>query len=540
MAWVALEFENDRILVATARAAGKRIQVQHLLTVDIQGADGSVAEQLKAALSEQGGGRGEALVVVNRTSTEVRLLDVPPAPDNELPDIVRFVARNEFATLNDNWLLDFIRLSGSATEPGQVLAAGVSPEMSNQIRAMVEATGLKLRHMVLRPFAAVDLVADQIQDSQPRILIAPNKDSFDLTLVRGRELAATRTVRVPGTNPAVSEFLVPQIQRMLTSSRRALQDQPVEEVLLFGDAAEQADLVAAIESELELSTRCLDPLALGHVTGKARNVPEHSRFAALLGALHRQSEGPRHAIDFLNPRRPVVTKRDFSKVYLWGGVALAASLFLVALGWWTLSSQSAEIDELTRRYNELKQRNDGAKGQDSVDQVLAEVGEIDQWVLNQVNWQEELLQYSTRALTPDDTIVDLFDAQIGGGGEPARAIVNARAADFRTEGQLISALSDRFEVRPTRTGDADDPDYPISTSLRVSLITPEDNDREALQALNRRAAEFVQQAVDQRKAAAEAANPAPSETPTAEEPQAGEESAPPASGDEASLPAALP
>ena len=83
MAWVALEFENDRILVATARAAGKRIQVQHLLTVDIQGADGSVAEQLKAALSEQGGGRGEALVVVNRTSTEVRLLDVPP--DNVEP-----------------------------------------------------------------------------------------------------------------------------------------------------------------------------------------------------------------------------------------------------------------------------------------------------------------------------------------------------------------------------------------------------------------------------------------------------------------------
>ena len=48
--------------------------------------------------------------------------------------MVKFVAKNEFASLNDNWVLDFVRLSGDAHQPGKVLAAGLSPEHKTRIR----------------------------------------------------------------------------------------------------------------------------------------------------------------------------------------------------------------------------------------------------------------------------------------------------------------------------------------------------------------------------------------------------------------------
>ena len=48
---------------------------------------------------------------------------MPPAPDNELPDLIRFQAMREFGAMQSDWPLDFIPLDSDPEQPRSVLAA---------------------------------------------------------------------------------------------------------------------------------------------------------------------------------------------------------------------------------------------------------------------------------------------------------------------------------------------------------------------------------------------------------------------------------
>ena len=101
MAIVALQFEEDQILVASARIAGVQAELTHLFSVPLNGEDNDAGEVLKAQLTTHGLTRSDTIVVISRADAEMREITVPPAPNNELPEMVRLIARSEFATLND-------------------------------------------------------------------------------------------------------------------------------------------------------------------------------------------------------------------------------------------------------------------------------------------------------------------------------------------------------------------------------------------------------------------------------------------------------
>ena len=87
------------------------------------------ARRSAKALAEHGLSRIEALVAVGRASIELRFLSTPPAPEEELPDLVRFQAVRQFTTLGDDWPLDFVPLSPNADGGINVLAAAISPDL---------------------------------------------------------------------------------------------------------------------------------------------------------------------------------------------------------------------------------------------------------------------------------------------------------------------------------------------------------------------------------------------------------------------------
>ena len=60
---------------------------------------------------------------------------MPPAPDEELPDMVRFQAMRDFTQLSDDTPLDFIPLRADGEEHRNVLAAAISNELLSEIRA---------------------------------------------------------------------------------------------------------------------------------------------------------------------------------------------------------------------------------------------------------------------------------------------------------------------------------------------------------------------------------------------------------------------
>ncbi|MCP4773813.1 MAG: hypothetical protein GY880_06215, partial [Planctomycetaceae bacterium] len=144
----------------------------------------------------------------------------------------------------------------------------------------------------------------------------------------------------------------------------------------------------------------------------------------------------------------------------------------VASGWWVLRQQNLEINRLKDDLAYLVRLNEGVDDNPSVKQITSEVDKIDVWKVADINWLEELGEYSERSLTPDDNIVDVFDAVTGlKAGGNARIVVNMRTTAVGKEAELIGELSEaRFSVKPTRGAvDPTDKSYPLSTSLRVEF-----------------------------------------------------------------------
>src|SRR4051812_30373941 len=100
---LAIEWDNREARVAVASTRGADILVEDAFSValapredadkvhaDKGHADSSVGAKLAAALTARQIRRGDALVAVGRTGIELKRLALPPAPDSELPAMVRF------------------------------------------------------------------------------------------------------------------------------------------------------------------------------------------------------------------------------------------------------------------------------------------------------------------------------------------------------------------------------------------------------------------------------------------------------------------
>ena len=290
--YLALEWDAREARVAVARARGRDVVIEHAFTVDLLPrdagqtfADVNVGEQIAAALAARNAGRCETLVAVGRASIELRRLSVPPAPPDELPDMVRFQALRQFTGIGEDWSLDFVPLDSGDPESFSVLAAAISPEMVEQIRATCRAGGLTPQRLVFRPFAAASLLRRRDGTSpQPcRLLVDLLADEADLTVVVDDQVVLVRTIRLPASDVAgaPSRALVGEIRRTLAAAHNQLRDRRVEKVILYGDGEEQAAQKSLIEQDLEQEVETFDPFSQMQLGDALRaHKPEHpGRFA---------------------------------------------------------------------------------------------------------------------------------------------------------------------------------------------------------------------------------------------------------------------
>src|SRR5262245_65905776 len=105
-------------------------------TISISGAHdlGAIGRRINEALTARGIRRMKTLVGVGRANIELKNLTLPPAPPDELPELVRFQAEREFNTLTDEWPLDFLPIPGETEGALTVLAAAISPELVAEIQ----------------------------------------------------------------------------------------------------------------------------------------------------------------------------------------------------------------------------------------------------------------------------------------------------------------------------------------------------------------------------------------------------------------------
>ncbi len=489
---IAIEINDEDVLVVAARTSGKRLQFTKVFDVNTEpnDTDAVVAEKLKKSLGDHGVPRGETIVVLGRQRIEMRDISVPPAPENELPEMVRFQARNDFPSFNENWELDYVPFDCKPNQPQRVLAGAVSPQIMEQTKQIVDDAGLKLSKMVLRPYSTCELFRAELGDHKARMIIDPNDEQFDLTLVTGTELLATRTVRTPKDyeSEEVARKMVGQIRRTITSTAGLLEGGQLEEFLIVGAENRLPHMKQMLNENFEQTVTFVDPYTTAPgISDVAQNMPEHpDRFAALIGALIREASSQAHSIDFVNPRRPVAGKSNRSRALLWGGMAAALLICMSLVGWWLLSSQDARIAELNQDLRDLKNINQGDQNQPGVDQITGEVNLIDEWQNKNINWLDELYEFSQRFETPDDAIVDSMT--LSANERMVGLNIKGRVNSIATNSVLKTNLTARpYLVTAGRVEEqSDDKDYPIKVeSMFVELTTDLDKTIETINQLSR-------------------------------------------------------
>ena len=458
MALLAIEFDDQNLLVTAARSGIGQLRITHVFQISSDGkTDEAIGEELKQQIQSLGIGKCDGVVVVGRSKTEIRELSVPPAPEDELPDMIRFQARKEFASLDDDWPLDYVPLKVNDGATTQVLAAAMPPELEQSIKTICGLANVKLKRILLRPFAAADLIKSQFSDGALRLIVDQNTDTTDLSILDGQRLLATRTVRMPAQleSDKRSKLMIAEVRRTLAAARTSTAGRKVEHVVISGEEKRNRLLAGDLAGPLELNVEFVQPFESVGVERKidVNAIERPGRYMSSLGGLKTELAGGRPELDFLNPRRPVIKKVDYRKY--WYCAALAATIGLIGLfcAWSVLRSQQSEIAEQEAILLEKVSLNEGTNGQPSVDQRVAEIQKIDQWKLDEVNWLVELSEFSQRYLLPDDVIADSFVASVRP-NFPGTINLNGRIVDELSKtDQLIESLGTRpYSVEPIDTG----------------------------------------------------------------------------------------
>jgi Tfp pilus assembly PilM family ATPase len=463
---LALEWDSReaRLAVADARRGGAVVEQAFVVPLPSRsegatGVDPAIGDAIGAALAARGLSRMPTLVAVGRASIELKLLTLPPAPDDELPELVRFQAQREFNSLGDDWHFDFVPISDDVAAPRQVLAAAVSPEVVQQINDTCQRAGLKPTRLLLRPYAAASLLrrsrlaesgqmrlvtgaaggaAAEAVDNKVRMLVDLLGDEADLTALVGSQVVYLRTARLPTETASDAgpdwRPLLAEIRRTMAAVQNQLGGQRVQVVYLCDGRQEHAALASRLSGELSLPVELFDPLTQVPLAGAVRaELPAHAgRFAPLVGMLVNEVEKSSHGLDFFNPRRrppPPDRRRPLALA------AAGAALVVAVLGSWAwlhLRSLDARIEELGKASKKADAEVAAAA------KLQQSAGELDDWRYGDAVWLDELARLS-RAL-PDAKQVMLGEVNMSphaaGGEMVLKGVVSSTQVVDRLEGAL--------------------------------------------------------------------------------------------------------
>ncbi|MEE8451609.1 MAG: hypothetical protein V3R99_06825 [Thermoguttaceae bacterium] len=406
--FLALEWNSDEARLVVASTRGSQVHVEHAFSVALDsrqpGEDAEEADvggKIAAALAARGLGRIDTLVAVGRTSIELRQLSLPPAPDDELPDMVRFQAMREFNELDDSWLLDFVPTDDPEDGPRSVLAAAVGPQLVDQIRRTCEAANLKAQRLILRPCAAASLLNRSSPDSPSpdsregklRLLVDLLSDEADLTVMSGRKVVFLRTTRLGGdplTESDQAAALLGEIRRTMAAAQNQLAGRRVESIVLCGSGEQHAALALSIENGLSTPTTLFDPFSGLNLSRELRKrLPDHpGRFAPLLGMAAAELEQTPHAIDFLHPRRRPEAVGQQKKYVM---IGLAVGLLVAAYFGYRSLDRSWLLDDINKYTADSEKLDEGVDRANAAKKAAAE---IEKWTATDVVWLDELRRLS--------------------------------------------------------------------------------------------------------------------------------------------------
>jgi Tfp pilus assembly PilM family ATPase/Tfp pilus assembly protein PilN len=517
---LALEWDEREARVAVATPRGSEVVVEEAFAIDISavasedvaGDPHEVGRRIAEALAQHGLTGSDALVGLGRASIELRSLSLPPAPPDELPDLVRFQAMQAFTAIGEDWPLDFVEL-GTQEDSLNVLAAVLSPKQVEQILQVCAASELKPRCLVLRPFAAASLLnrGHVLAAGRNALIVDMLADGADLTVISQGLVVFMRTVRLPATDdPNVqARALLGEVRRTIGAAQAQVSGQRIEQIIICGSASEHPVLAQSLTEALSLDVVLFDPFQAVRVAGPLqRQLPADSgRYAPLLGMLADEAAGVRHAIDFLNPRKRPTRRSHRRRDALIAAAGLAAVGVAGLAIWAGLKHRDGQIADLRTQAAALDKQVEQAR------KLVAKADAVKDFTDGEVTWLDEMYELARRI--PDADHVKLEDVRFGtdlkrGGVMTLKG--NVKSSDVIAEFEDSLRYDGNVVAGRYGTIDRNQRDYPYLLDTTV-VVAPDTYDRGRSQGrpfrdkLRKRAAESQAEAEVEAKAEAKPESP---------------------------------
>lgn len=392
---LALDWDRIEARIVVARTQGDGgIAVDKAVTVPLQfdGQDNEgLEEQLSKALSTLNVGKSQALTAIGRSLLELRTMNLPPAPDEDLPDMVRFQAMREFSSLQEESPLDFVPLRDAGQEPGEVLAAAIPLELSQQVQAALVGKGHEPTRTAMRPASAASLAIRRQPSAATghTLVIAQQADSAELAVATNGAVVFTRSFRLPpGWHPGeTGEPLLGEVRRTIAAAQNQLGGAKIDRIVMFGTEPEHTSLRERIADRTNLEVTVLDPFEGISVSGASPEQPE--RFAALVGMLRDEASGTPPVLDFQNPRKRPIPESNRRQHVLAVAAVATVVLGLMFLVWWKHNDLNTAIAQRKSAINKLSRENRAMGG------TVALAKKLREWKQGDKNWLDELVHLSS-------------------------------------------------------------------------------------------------------------------------------------------------
>ncbi|TWT83934.1 Competence protein A [Planctomycetes bacterium CA13] len=394
---LAIDWDESELRIVAANCSGPQVVVTDAAVLAIESDD--VFATLRSYVAERGLEKTESLVAIGRGKAELRELQLPPVPDEELPDIVRFQAIRNFASSGDSATIDF--LITDRTEQGvKAIAAAVSPSTLAQIKEVCGDAQLHANRIALRPLASAGLFLSRAKPNVGEgdsVLIDLLNDDAEIIVVRDGNVIFVRTVRMPSSEATRPRALVNELRRSLMACGAS--GKP-NQVVLWGRESVHRSEIEQIAEATGSKIDVVNPFDLVEVKTQVREkLPEHvGRLAPLVGLLVCDEVCPERLIDFLNPRERLEESPDHRRTVAMVGVPVLVAILLLFFGYRHLSGLDQQIESLSSGNTGMKE---------SVDQALASratTQKIDEFLDGDAVWVRELRELAER-LPPSDKVM---------------------------------------------------------------------------------------------------------------------------------------
>jgi Tfp pilus assembly PilM family ATPase len=477
-----LEIETRQLCGLSAEVSKGRVKVQQCFCLTIPDDVDPVkdpqqaGEWLKEEFGRLGIGSTTVLLSLPREDAVVKQLDLPNAPDDELPDLVRMQAETKSALSLDKLHLDYLPLPVSDDTEGRgVLMVTFSVERANRIRSILKAAGLELESIGVSSVAVSELIARAekrkgFDPNETILIVSRHGDRVEISIMQQRHLLFTHSTSLSAeTQQENHKLILSEVNRSIVALSGMLKGKGIDRGWVIGHGDESRSLSASLNDRLGCAVEEFDPFEMKEIESSVEIPENRSGFSGPLGMLLAKLDATVEGIDFLHPRKPVV-KPDRTKAKM--GIAAACLVLVSAVSYGSVQMHLGDLGEqIASKQIEIRDIDSDLK---EGKPVLTSATVIGEWDQRNINWLDEMLDLNE--ILPGTGLIFLrsydFDTSATSGDVLAdiQAIGHSRSRmQFRAFSQDLK--DQQYAVQPQRTTSKNkDPDYVYSFQSNFKMF----------------------------------------------------------------------